>query len=268
MSKIQEAINASRKRAQKTGVAATGSFKKLELRPTTAPMSLEGQPKLALDPVQMERSCLLPFVKTKGATSAYMLLRTRLMQRMQGNNWKSVMVTGTVPDDGKTTTAINVAIGISQDVSQAVLLVDFDLERPRIAKSLGLERTTGLSDYLRGKAECKDVIYNTDVERLFVVPNFDQVSVSESLVTPRLLQLLDHIKRLDPNLLVIFDLPPILSSDSVIAMAPHVDSLLLVISEGSTPRGLLKRASLMIEDIPRAGTVLNRSTEGESGGYY
>ena len=268
MSKIQEAINESRKRAQKTGVAATGSFKKLELRPTTAPMSLEGQPKLALDPDQMERSCLLPFIKTKGATSAYMLLRTRLMQRMRGNNWQSVMVTGTVPNDGKTTTAINVAIGISQDVSQAVLLVDFDLERPGIAKSLGLERTTGLSDYLRGKAECKDVIYNTDVERLFVVPNFDQMSASESLVTPRLLQLLDHIKRLDQNLLVIFDLPPILSSDSVIALAPHVDSLLLVISEGFTPRGLLKRANLMVEDIPRAGTVLNRSTEGESGGYY
>jgi len=100
------------------------------------------------------------------------------------------------------------------------------------------------------------------------MPNFDQMIMSESLVTPRLLQLLDHIKRLDPNLLVIFDLPPILSSDSVIAMAPHVDSLLLVIAEGSTPRGLLKRASLMIEDIPRAGIVLNRSTEGETGGYY
>ena len=81
MSKIQEAINESRKRAQKTGVATTGSFKKLELRPTTAPMSLEGRPKLAFDPDQMERSCLLPFIKTKGATSAYMLLRTRLMQR-------------------------------------------------------------------------------------------------------------------------------------------------------------------------------------------
>ena len=268
MSKIQDAIKKSRKRAQKTGVAATGLFKKLELPPTTALMSLQDQPKLALDADQMERNCLLPFVETKGATSAYMLLRTRLMQRMRGNNWKSVMVTSAVPEDGKTTTAINVAVGISQDVSQAVLLVDFDLERPRIAKCLGLERTTGLSDYLRGEAECKDVIYNTDVERLFVVPNFHRMSASESLVTPRLLQLLDYIKQLDPNLLVIFDLPPILSSDSVIALAPHVDSLLLVISEGSTPRGLLKRASLMIEDIPRAGTVLNRSMEGESGGYY
>ena len=268
MSKIQEAINASRKRAQKVGLAATGSFKIHDARPTTAPLSLTGHPTLALDPNQMESRCLLPFITTKGATSAYMLLRTRLMQRMRENKWKSVMVTGTVPDDGKSTTAINVAVGISQDVSQAVLLVDLDLERPTIATSLGLERTEGLSDYLQGKTECKNVIYNTDVERLFLVPSFDKMSSSETAVTPRMLQFVDYIKQLDPNLLIIFDMPPILSSDGVLAMAPHVDSLLLVISEGHTPRALLKRANQMIEDIPRAGTVFNRSTEGTTGGYY
>jgi Mrp family chromosome partitioning ATPase len=268
MSKIQEAINESRKRAQKVGLAATGSFKTLDLLPTAAPLTIDGLPKLTLDPNQMEHSCLLPFVNTKGATSAYMLLRTRLMQRMRENKWKSVMVTGTVPDDGKSTTAINVAVGISQDVTQAVLLVDLDLERPTIATSLGLERTTGLSDYLRGKAECSDIIYNTDAERLFLVPNFEKMGPSETILTPRMVQLFDYIKGLDPNLLIIFDMPPILSSDGVLAMAPHVDSLLLVISEDHTPRTLLKRANQMIEDIPRAGTVLNRSTEGTTGGYY
>ena len=102
------------------------------------------------------------------------------MQRMRENNWQSLMVTGTVPDDGKTTTAINVAIGISHDVNQAVLLVDLDLDRPSIAKSLGLEQTTGLSDYLRGDAECNDVLYNTDVKRLFVLPNFETISSADS----------------------------------------------------------------------------------------
>jgi Mrp family chromosome partitioning ATPase len=91
---------------------------------------------------------------------------------------------------------------------------------------------------------------------------------SETILTPRMVQLFDYIKGLDPNLLIIFDMPPILSSDGVLAMAPHVDSLLLVISEDHTPRTLLKRANQMIEDIPRAGTVLNRSTEGTTGGYY
>lgn len=269
MSKIQEAIRASRKSAHRAGYAVkTGTFPKIDAVPSTAPLTLQGRPALALDEKQMERNCLLPFVTTKGATNAYMLLRTRLMQRMRENGWQSLMVTGTVPDEGKTTTAINVAIGISHDVNQAVLLVDLDLDRPSIAKSLGLEQTTGLSDYLRGDADCKDVLYNTDVKRLFVLPNFEAISSADSLTTPRMLALFDYIKQLESKPLVIFDMPPILSSDSVLAIAPHIDALLFVISEGRTPRSLLKRASQMIEEIPRAGTVLNRSTEGDTGAYY
>jgi Mrp family chromosome partitioning ATPase len=82
-----------------------------------------------------------------------------------------------------------------------------------------------------------------------------------------MLTLLDHVRRLDPNLLVIFDMPPVLASDDVLAFGPHVDALLLVIAEARTNRVLLQRANEMIEGIPRVGTVLNRSSEGDSG-YY
>ena len=83
-----------------------------------------------------------------------------------------------------------------------------------------------------------------------------------------MLALLDYAKRLDPNLLIILDMPPVISSDSELAFGPHVDALLLVVSEGRTNRNLLQRANQMTEDIPRAGTVLNRSTEGNAGGYH
>jgi len=231
-------------------------------------MHLEDGPTRALDARQMERSCILPFIKHNGAINAYKLLRTRLLQRMRDNQWRSLMVTGTTPSDGKTTTAINLAVGASQDVNQAVVLVDMDLERPGVARSLGLERGNGLSDYLLGKVEAKHVIYNTDVDRLFVLPNFEASHSSESLISPRMLSLLEHVKQLDPNMLIILDMPPVLSSDSALAFGPHVDALLLVVSEGRTNRGLLKRANQMIEDIPLAGIVLNRSTEGDSGNYY
>lgn len=270
MSKIQEAIMASRQRSQKPGLKVrTGSFQKLNSGvPEAAPLRLNGHRTLALDPDEMERNCLLPFIETKGASKAYMLLRTRLVHRMRKNQWRSVMVAGAVPDDGKTTTAINVAVGISHDVNHAVLLVDLDMERPSIASSLGLETSPGLSDYLVGDVQIEDVIYNTDVERFFVLPNFVAMNSSDSLATPRMLELLEYIKAMDPSVLIVFDLPPILSSDAVLAMAPHIDSLLLVVAEGKTPRTLVKRANQMIEDIPRVGTVLNRSIEGDSVGYY
>jgi Mrp family chromosome partitioning ATPase len=180
------------------------------------------------------------------------------------------MVSGTLPSEGKTTTAINLAIGISQDVSQTVLLVDCDLGRPAIARclGLGLQSHAGLSNYLKGDVEVRDIIYHTDVDRLLILPNFQAMSLSESLVSPRMVSLLEHIKMLGNELLVIFDMPPVLVSDSVLAFAPHVDALLLVVAEGRTNRTLLKRATQMVEDVPRVGTVLNRSSEGNAGGYY
>jgi Mrp family chromosome partitioning ATPase len=138
-----------------------------------------------------------------------------------------------------------------------------------VAGSLGIEKTTGLSDYLLGNADIDDIVYNTDVDRLFILPNFEGIQLSGSLISPKMLALLEHINQLDPNLLIIFDMPPILSSDSVLAFAPQVDTLLLVVSEGHTNRNLLSRAAQMIEEIPSVGTVLNRSTEGSTGvGYY
>jgi Mrp family chromosome partitioning ATPase len=269
MSKIQEAIRASKEQAQndlperRRVSTARSSRNVAETR-----VRLDHIRSLDLDPEQMERSCLLPFLNAKGAESAYKLLRTRLLKRMRDNQWKSLMVTGTLPGEGKTTTAINLAIGISQDVGQLVVLVDLDLQRPAIAGYLGLEPTTGLSDYILGDAEPSDVLYNTDVERLIILPNFEPIQISEMLVSQKMLTLLDYILQLDRNMVVIFDMPPVLNSDAVLAFGPYVDALLFIVSEGRTNRGLLQRARQMIEEIPMIGTVLTRSSEGNAGSYY
>ena len=271
MSKVQSAIEAAKARALRSPTSRSGIYRKPAVgkgAEFAAPVKLENDETLYLDAKRMERACLLPFVADKGATSAYNLLRTRVLQRMRENAWTSMMVTSTLPNDGKTTTAINLAIGVSQDVSQNVLLVDLDLGRPAIARSLGVRAQHGLSDYLRGSVNASDVIYRSDVDRLFLLPNFEPMPPTQSPVSPKMMALLEHIKRLDPDMLVIFDMSPVLVSDAVLAFGPHVDALLLIVSEGRTNRTLLKRATQMIENIPRVGTVLNRSTEGNAGGYY
>ena len=68
-------------------------------------------------------------------------------------------------------TAINLALALSQDVNTWVFLVDLDLQRPQIANYLGMSFEKGLSDYLLGKAELEDVVYNLQSERLGVIPN-------------------------------------------------------------------------------------------------
>lgn len=269
MSKVQDAIRAASRRKVPGAITKgeTQESSRLLDRKSAAPAALGDFAQVGLDARQMERSCILPYVRDKGATNAYKLLRTRLLQRAREHQWRTLMVTGTSPGEGKTTTAINLSIGASQDVRQAVLLVDMDLQRPAIATSLGIQRRAGLSDYLRGDAEWQDVIYNTDLSRFAVLPNFEAYESPESSISPKMLELLDRMKKLDPNLLIVFDMPPILSSDDVLAFGPHVDALLLVIAEGRTNRALLERASEMIEQIPRIGTVLNRSSEFNAG-YY
>jgi Mrp family chromosome partitioning ATPase len=269
MSKIQSAIDAAKEKARiQASLSQSGTYVRARSKPYTMPVRLERGPMVLLSPPHMERNCLMPFLADKNATSAYNVLRTRVLQRMRENGWQSVIVTGTMANEGKTTTAINLAMGISQDVSQTVLLADMDLSRPSVASCLGIRGKKSLGDYLAGTAEAQEVIYNTDVDRLLVLPNFTPVHTSESLVSPRMMAMFDHIKALDPELLIVFDLPPILQSDSVVALGPHVDCLLLVVSEGRTNRSLLGRASHMIENIPRLGTLLNRSSEGNTGGYY
>jgi len=267
MSKVEDAINAQKKRAFASGLALRSSPPGHPVRRGTAPLKLSGHSTVGFDAARMEHSCLLPYIRDKGATNAYKLLRTRLLQRMRENHWKSLIVTAPLPNDGKTTTAINLSIGASQDVSQSVLLVDFDLQRPSVAQCLGIERTTGLSDYLAGNADFHEIIYNTEIDRLALLPNFESFNTSESLASPRMLALLDYIKRLDPNLLIVFDMPPALASDDVLAFGPYVDALLLIVSEGRTDHRLLQRVNDVISGIPRVGTLLNRSAEGNSG-YY
>ena len=177
------------------------------------------------------------------------------------------MVTGTLPNEGKTTTAINLAIAASLDVNQAVLLVDLDWSDRRLRNGLGLGRTAGLSDYLRGKVDWKEIVYNTDLDRLAVLPNFVKLDPSETGVSQKMLELLEEIKRIDRDLLIICDMPPVLSSDAVLAFGPYMDAMLFVIAEGRTDRVSLQRANEMVAGIPLVGTVLNRSSEANSA-YY
>ena len=268
MSKIQEAIRRESNRRRGSGIGlSTRLHGKSARKDFAAAVNLGEFPKVVLDASQMEHSCLLPFVKERSAVNAYKQLRTRVSQKIRDQKWQSLMVTGALPNEGKTTTAINLAIAASLDVSQSVLLVDLDLERPAVAERLGLERTAGLSDYLGGKADWKEIVYNTDLDRLAVLPNFERLDSAETAVSPKMLELLEEIKRIDRELLIIFDMPPVLSSDGVLAIGPYMDALLFVISEGRTNRVSFQRANEMIDGIPLVGTVLNRSSESNSA-YY
>lgn len=225
-----------------------------------------------LDPGVLERNCVLPGVNDPAALRAYKILRTRITKRLEQQQWRSFGVTGLSPGDGKTLTSINLAITLAQNVNTWVFLVDLDLRRGQVARSLGLTGAhgeAGLSDYLLGDASVDDIIYTPGIERLAVIPNFQPIAdSSETLQTGRMTELLQALEREAPRRIIIFDLPPLLASDDVIAFAPQVDSMLLVVSEGSTGRSQLESARETLSEMNLLGVVLNKSSETSDTDYY
>lgn len=234
------------------------------------PATVRQYPRVELDAAAMERNCILPQVNDKAALRAYKILRTRLLQRLNANGWHSVGITGTESEQGKTLTAINLAIALAQDPGTWVYLVDLDLQRPRVASYLGMSFGPGLGEYLTGEAELDQIIYSpAGIDRLAIVPNTRSFqNSSEHLASPRAHELVHALASEEPRRIIIYDLPPLLMSDDVLTFVPQVDGVLLVLTEGVTERGSIERARELLAEMNVIGTVLNRSAERDDSYYY
>ena len=217
----------------------------------------------------MEVNGVLPQVRDVAAQRAYRVLRTRVRQRMLANGWHTLAVTACGMGEGKTLTAINLAISMASDSDTPIYLVDMDLQRPKISSYFGLQFQKGLSDYIDGEAVLDEIVYSPGVEGLAIVPNSRSIELSSDVLgSPRIQELCRSLSAERPRPLVIFDLPPLLIGDDVIKFSPHFDTMLFVVSEGTTPRATLKRATEALKELSVIGVVLNRSAEGEEAKYY
>ncbi|MEM9403036.1 MAG: CpsD/CapB family tyrosine-protein kinase [Pseudomonadota bacterium] len=167
--------------------------------------------------------------------------------------------------DGKSLTAINLAISMARPGDRRVVLIDFDLVNPSIQRYLGI---TGyekcLGDYIVGDAKPSEILYATPVENLWVVPNnLPITNSSEALGSKRTLELIEWIQSADPSCIILMDLPPLLVSDDVLAASGFTDALLLVIAEGRTSRESVRNTKELIEDheIELLGVVINESRD-------
>jgi protein-tyrosine kinase len=202
------------------------------------------------------------------ASAAYKVLRTRVLQRMRRNGWKTLAVTGTCPNEGKTLTAINLSINLAWHLTTSVVLVDMDLRNPSVHRYLGVDTRYGLMDYLNGDVPLVRAGVRPGIERLGVILNDRPVAnASELLTAPETIGLIDEVKRGDDRI-VIFDMPPVFAGDDVLAFAPLVDAVLVVLSQGTTKRLALLALRELLQNVNVIGTVLNRSSEKVAPYYY
>ena len=207
--------------------------------------------------------------QTKDVITAYNILRTQVLQRLSSQGWNALAVTSPAPAAGKTVTAINLAISLAREVQHTVLLVDLDLRNPNVAKKFNLNNEFGILDYLTSDKPLVEMLVNPGIERLVLLPGTKPVeNSSELLSSPKMVRLVDELKSRYPSRFVIFDLPPLLTTDDALAFAPYVDSTLLVLHEGVTTNTEVKRSMEMLGNISVLGTVLNGSSEKQNTYYY
>jgi protein-tyrosine kinase len=233
---------------------------------SATPISSRTRMSCANDEI-LERHRVLAADSVAPAAIAFRMLRTQVLQRMDANGWRALAIFSPSARDGKTTTAVNLAISLAGDRSHTVLLVDFDFKRPSLAARLGLEPEFGVDDVLSGAAKVEDCLYRVEgFERLVVLPARVGLSnSSEILAGPRNRELVKELRARYPERIVIYDLPPVLQADDALSFAPLIECGLVVVSESLTRRKDLMRTMELLRNTPLVGTVLNRAAEAVTG---
>jgi Mrp family chromosome partitioning ATPase len=200
---------------------------------------------------------------------AYRMLRTQVLQRARAHGVKTLGVVSAVNSEGKTLTAINLAISLAAEPNQSVILIDLDLRRPSIARILGVAPPSGLESWFGEGDPTRNVCYALEgVERLFLLPTLAPVAgSSEALASLGTRRLLNELRGRDHGRMLIVDLPPVLLSDDALVVAPMLDAVVLVVDERRTKREDVTRVMELLANTRVVGTVLNRSAESESRAY-
>jgi Mrp family chromosome partitioning ATPase len=225
--------------------------------------------RLTLDRAALSRNRVV-FGSDRGpAARAYRMLRAQVLQRVRASGARTIGVVSAAAGEGKTLTAINLALSLAMEPNQSVSLVDLDLRHPGIAETLGIEPTYGLDSWLHDDSPVSAVAYELEgVERLRVVPTLAPViASSEALAEARIGELLLRLRNRHPSELLIIDQAPALLSDDVLTLAPQLDGYLLVATEKRTLRGDVARVFELLGRERLIGTVFNGSADSELRAY-
>jgi len=200
--------------------------------------------------------------------TSFRMLRTQVLHAMRENDWTALAITGPSRGVGKSLIATNLAISISLEVNQTILLVDVDLRNPTIHKYFNFEPEYGLLDYLKGEADLSELFVNPVFKRLVLLPGRGiSNSSSELLSSPRMTNLVSDLKAKYKSRIIIFDLPPLLDIEDAMVFLPNVDAALLVVENGRNTQSEVQQSMRLLEGTNLIGTVLNKADE-EVRDYY
>lgn len=181
-----------------------------------------------------------------------------------------IMVTSSLPGEGKTFVSINLAISMAMELDKHVLLVDADVSRPSVLPRLGVPASRGLLDVLSDPSlPLADVMLRTNIDKLSLLPaGAPRGQATELLASEAMNQLLQELASRYSDRILIFDAPPLLPSTESRVLATHMGQVIMVVEADNTPQRIVTQALSTIEACPVVMPLLNKASHSEVGFYY
>jgi len=202
-------------------------------------------------------------------TEEFRTLRSRLYQLREKHPLKKILVASSLPKEGKSFVAANLAQALVRQLGRRALLIDADLRAARLHLALGTSVSPGLSEYLLGEADEFSIMQRGAMENLFFVPAGRTTSNPAELVANgRMKLLLDRVESLFDW--IIIDSPPVIPVSDAGVMANHCDGVLMVVRSNTTPANIARKARAEFDDRLLLGVVLNgsKNQSAEYNQYY
>lgn len=191
---------------------------------------------------------LITYFDSKSVISEqYKTLTTNLLNYNKGRPPHTIAITSSVHSEGKSVTALNLAIALSQATNDSkILLIDADLRKGQMTNYLGTGFHVGLSEYLSGKAKISEVVFNVDIDNLsFIASGAVPPNPVELLGSSKMKELINLVKT--EYDFVLIDTPPVIPVTDPVIVGTQVEGVMMVIQAGRTQRGIVKRSLEMLE---------------------
>ncbi|MCX7113175.1 MAG: XrtA-associated tyrosine autokinase [Proteobacteria bacterium] len=223
-----------------------------------------------------ERGMLTPEMARSQMAEEYRIIKRPLLMNAfpDGDNGiehaNLILVTSSVPGEGKTFTAANLALSIAMEREKWVLLVDADVAKPSVSKLLGIKPQAGLIDMLIGSGlRLSDMLIKTDIPNLSILPAgaLHQHS-TELLASDAMKRLAKELSERYPDRIVIFDSPPLLAATQAPVLANLMGQVVLVVEAEVTPQYIVQESIAKLESCKVLGCVLNKVKKGFGFTYY
>lgn len=267
MSRIDKAIELAAKKKQSIVPLAEP---KIEEPQETQEHSISAAGYDKLESIPVDNPLFAPLMDPNGlAAEQYKKLRSLVIRNAShGDSRNSLLITSAVPGEGKSLTAMNLALSLARATDYSVVLIDTDLRNPQLHRMLDIEPELGLVNYLREEVSVEDVMHKIGLGNLVLIPAGERIQDPLALLTSKRMEnLVGELKSRYKDRFVILDTPPVLPFADLKVLGGLVDNIIFVCREGHSNMDQIEQGLEAVSEYNLLGMVCNDMTMSQSSDY-